>query len=733
MKSGFYKKTLFGKLRNYKSIWLIIVAAFLLELLAVVQYYTTKNLIEKELELLTESELRLKAVLIKSTLNSTEKTLNNYSSSVHRFLNEPDSMYSFVKDLVSKEPNVVGAEIAFAPYFYPSKGELFEPHAKKNGDSIIVDQVASNNHDYRQREFYQKVAENGKLLWSEPYLDEAGTNELITTCSMPIYNKDSFAGVFAVDVNLEWLGDTINARHYYPSSFSMLLTESGNIISRPSLKQKKNLDADHVANLINDSTVIRIKSQTGHTNIIDFTSLEQNDKGTIYYAPMKGFPKWQIAYVCYDKEVFAKLNNQLYLMIGLLLFTIAVLGFIIYRLSKSESKLVNARISQEKINSELRIANDIQQAMLPISEPNIEERDDIEICGSLLPAKEVGGDLFDYFIRNDKLFVCIGDVSGKGVPSALIMAVIHGLFRSLANREDNPSIIMKELNEYSYRNNTKCIFVTMFIGVLDLPTGRFRYCNAGHDKPLIIGSDKPLDVTPNLPIGVLPDMKYQMQERTLERGTTLFLYTDGITEAKRQDKKMFGLERLSSLLSECQSLKPKDIVERVNVAVSNFISGAEQSDDLTMLVLCYKPTEHTILLDEHIELDNDISEVKTLNSFISSIAEKMNIEKSTLNNIKLATEEAVVNVMEYAYPPKTKGKISVRALAEENVIKIIITDNGKPFNPTESMKADTTLSAEERPIGGLGILLVLELMDIVNYEYVDNKNVLTLTKRYTTN
>ena len=237
-----------------------------------------------------------------------------------------------------------------------------------------------------------------------------------------------------------------------------------------------------------------------------------------------------------------------------------------------------------------------------------------------------------------------------------------------------------------------------------------------------------IEAKPNLPIGLFDDFNYEMQSMQMPPGATLFLYTDGLTEARNADGKLFGRDRVVQLVEACGPKEPKQLVEAVIEKWHQFVGATEQSDDLTLLALRYTPSEEQNILDEAITLRNDVKEVEALGAFVKQVAGQLSLDKSMVGKLRLAVEEAVVNVMEYAYPKGTTGDVNIRATSNGRRLKFIITDAGVSFNPTEVAAADTTLSAEERPVGGLGILLVRELMDSINYERIDGKNVLTLTK-----
>lgn len=260
-----------------------------------------------------------------------------------------------------------------------------------------------------------------------------------------------------------------------------------------------------------------------------------------------------------------------------------------------ELKITTA--SKAAIENELKVAHDIQMSMLPKIFPPYPERDDIDIYGLLNPAKDVGGDLFDFYIRDNQLFFCIGDVSGKGVPASLVMAVTRSLFRNISAHTSKPHFIMSALNKALADGNDNNMFVTIFIGVLDLGNGHLCYCNAGHDEPLLIGEHVDLlPCDPNLPVGIMPEWEFSLQEMDIAPKTTIFLYTDGLTEAEDGSHAQFDLQRVvekaSSLVAEGKN-QPSLIINEMTEAVGAFVGDAMQSDDLTMLAINYKKSDET--------------------------------------------------------------------------------------------------------------------------------------------
>ena len=254
-------------------------------------------------------------------------------------------------------------------------------------------------------------------------------------------------------------------------------------------------------------------------------------------------------------------------------------------------ELKETTASKAAIEKELKVAHDIQMSMLPKTFPPYPERNDIDIYGTLTPAKDVGGDLFDFYIRNERLFFCVGDVSGKGVPASLVMAVTRSLFRNISTHLSEPNLIIKALNSALADGNETNMFVTLFLGVLDLHTGSLQYCNAGHNSPMIIGQDvQTLPCDPNLPIGVMTDWDFTCQEIRLEPQTTVFLYTDGLNEAEDTTHAQFDEARIVSVVSSLLAVgdnNPETFVRTMSESVHAFVGEAEQSDDLTMLAVKY--------------------------------------------------------------------------------------------------------------------------------------------------
>ncbi|MBQ9410101.1 MAG: SpoIIE family protein phosphatase, partial [Bacteroidales bacterium] len=327
----------------------------------------------------------------------------------------------------------------------------------------------------------------------------------------------------------------------------------------------------------------------------------------------------------------------------------------------------------------------------------------------------------------EKLFFCIGDVSGKGVPASLFMAVTRSLFRSISNHEHSPAKIVTAMNNSLSESNEASMFVTFFCGVIDMTTGHMRYCNAGHNAPITLTDHiAELPVDPNIPLGITPGFEFTEQEADIHYDDAIFLYTDGVTEAENVNHELFGEERMIQVLHTRRPASEQ--MACVAEAVKEFRGEAPQSDDITVLFVHYLGRSVTADIEIKLPLENDISQIPLLEGFMEEIRSAKNLDGGLTMSLNLAIEEAVTNVMMYAYPDGEKGVVNLKAVLKDSSIVFVLTDGGIAFDPTTAPEADTSLGVEERAIGGLGIHLVRNIMDEVKYRREDGMNILTMIK-----
>ena len=732
---------------NIKEIWnrlfrmrsglaIVIVAALLIQLTGAVQYYFSYKAISKEVRTLAQKELQLIDANVSGRLDEVEMAAHCMAVHIEDNLEIPDSVYHTLKQLVEKCPTIVNSAVAFTPHYYPNRGRWFEPLAMRNEDGTIdTIQAGGSHHDYHNLEFYTTALACDSNYWSEPYMNETGRQLMVASYALPLHDaRGKQVGVLCTDVPLDWLNELANKQKIHPSSYIMILSREGGLIVYPKELKQNNKRIEDIKDgrhkSVDEMNRRMMAGESGEMEV--FTP--KGEERLVFFSPVGNDVGWSMAVVCNKDELYKDLKNVQFYVFLLMLAGIALLSLIIWRTVRAQMRMKAIDTANERMGSELRIASNIQQGMLPKKFPPFPERNDIDIFASLKPAKEVGGDLYDYFIRDEKLFFCIGDVSGKGVPASLVMAVARSLFHSITEHETRPASIADQMNKAGTHNNEQLMFVTYFIGILDLPTGRLRYCNAGHDAPILLTKDnvEPLPVISNLPLGIDGSFQYVSQETTISPDTTIFLYTDGLTEAMDPNHALFTPQRMMTALHKANKhelANPKSLVEHMSDAVSDFVNGAEPSDDLAMMAIRYSEPSHKQLFEDSITLSSDIKEIPKLTEWIAKVTEKTDLPASDVQQVRLAIEEAVVNIMEYAFPANNKGEINLTANVFTDQLRLRITDDGTAFDPTTHNNADVTLSAEERPIGGLGIYLVRQYMDAINYERDQNKNVLTLFKK----
>ena len=402
--------------------------------------------------------------------------------------------------------------------------------------------------------------------------------------------------------------------------------------------------------------------------------------------------------------------------------------------AKGRQMVVDQKKTTEKtarIESELNLANDIQAHMLPTIFPPYPECEEVNLYASMIPAKEVGGDFYDFFMLDDHNIVfVVADVSGKGVPAALFMVIAKTLLKNEANMGTEPAEIFTKVNHMLCEGNENNMFVTAWLGILDTETGLLKYVNAGHNPPLIKLGNKNVEYLKSRPGFVLAGMdgvKYRQYELQMRPGDTLFLYTDGVTEAENVGKELFGNERLQAYLDQHMSEGVQDILHGLKEEIFRFADGEEQFDDITMLVLKYqkKKTPENMLEKKFEAKENNLAEVL---QFVERELEEKELPMKLSMQVSVCVEEIFTNIARYAYSEKEED-VTLGISYSDDELTVRFVDHGMPFDPLIKKDPDVTLSAEERSIGGLGIFIVKKTMDDVHYEYKNGKNILTIRKK----
>ena len=401
------------------------------------------------------------------------------------------------------------------------------------------------------------------------------------------------------------------------------------------------------------------------------------------------------------------------------------------RLIDYMDNLASVTAEKERIGAELNIAAQIQADMLPRIFPAFPERTDIDIYASMDPAKEVGGDFYDFFLVDENhLCMVMADVSGKGVPAALFMVIAKTLIKNRALQGESPSEILQDVNNQLCDGNEAELFVTVWLGILDLRTGIGLAANAGHEHPVLRragGLYELVEYRHSPAVAVMEGMKFRQHEFRMNPGDRLFVYTDGVPEATNAQNELFGTERMLEALNRDPEADPEHVLQAVRKSVDDFVGDAPQFDDLTMLGLHYRGKDHGM---KELKLEKaELSRLEDVLAMVEQLLDDCDCPRKTRAQVAVAVEEIYVNIAHYAYAPETgPAVIQAEVSGDPQVLTVTFTDRGVPYNPLEKPDPDVTLPAEQREIGGLGIYMVRKSMTNMRYEHRDGQNILTIEK-----
>jgi phosphoserine phosphatase RsbU/P len=369
-------------------------------------------------------------------------------------------------------------------------------------------------------------------------------------------------------------------------------------------------------------------------------------------------------------------------------------------------------------------------SMLPKIFPPFPEHREFDIFAAIAPATEVGGDFYDFFfIDEDRLCFAVGDVSGKGVPASLFMAVTKTLFKAIASNGGTPGEILARLNTEICRDNDSCMFVTLFCGILNIHTGQVDYSNGAHNLPYYLHRDgvSLLENTGGRALGVVEQTPYASGRMVLGPGEALLLYTDGVTEAMNPSETLYSDQRLERFLASNRGSALRQIIGDLVSDVRRFAGQAPQSDDITALALRYFGTTEK-MRELEIKLNNKLSELERFNQTLTEFGQQHGLGPKVMHDLNLVLEEILTNIISYGYTDNREHEIRVNLSAQPGEVTAEVQDDGQPFNPLEAAEPNTTKPLEERTIGGLGIHLVRKLMDGVEYQRQEGKNLLVMKK-----
>lgn len=622
----------------------------------------------------------------------------------------------------------------------------------------------------REQDWYVNAVHNGEFVLSEAYRDSF-LNTLTITFSMPCYDEgENLLGVLAADLLIDDLEQMIEEIQLEFGGYAILLSQDGKAIAAQGLTVE---DSENPGRLLGDqaeqvlAAVGRKEEGTYESSIqgkrkyIVTSTLSVADWSLLIVLDQNAFNQAaETGTICLRKTASKTMSGiQRFLILAAAGWCMAVAA-VCAAVIRHSQKLVDdvtepiSRMSAEKerLATELDVATQIQTSMLPCIFPAFPERMDIDIYASMCPAREVGGDFYDFFLADEeKLFIVMADVSGKGIPAALFMVVAKTLLKDNLQLGYSLKETMERVNSRLCENNEAGMFVTAFAACLDLKSGKMEYVNAGHNPPLVRKESETTEAAlrwltepSGFVMAGMENLQYETGIIQLEEGDLLFAYTDGVTEAQSEDQELFGEERLFLALREKAGLgfSAQEIVESVSGKVADFVKEAEPSDDVTMFALIYRPFPYISARRKFEAKKENLPAVMAfVEQMLNREAEGKTISDEAKFWLYLVTEEIFVNIASYAYGRQTEpekqyvivecsreiGEKKGKEKGSEQKVTLTFRDCGIPYNPLEHRMPDIRLSAEERPVGGLGIHIVKESMDTVEYRYEKEENVLKVS------
>lgn len=577
---------------------------------------------------------------VENVMQRVEVTTQNLAWVVMENIDNPDRMFEIGAYSLDANEILYGNSITFESKYYPSKGEYYMVYSCRGENGAIEsDQIGGYDYDYFTMEWYLGAKLLGKPYWSEPYFDEGGGNAMMATYSVPLFGKEGqFIGVVTGDILLEELTSIVNGIHAFESSFNTILSNSGTFLTH------KNPDMIFNHSIVSSAMAIKSKElmevglslRMGGSGYKEFDD-ELGKRNFVVYGHLQN--GWAVGIICPIVSLLKESNQFSWVMLVAILLGLFLLYVITNRLierlvqpitefafsaqtiakgnfnaripeinSEDELKQLHDSLSymeksigsyiselrqttavNERFSNELNIATSIQMSMLTKDFPQSE---DLDVYARLKPAKEVGGDMYDVFIKDDNLYFTVGDVSGKGVPAALYMAISRSAFRFISGLNLEISDIVSRINNAFVDGNERGMFITMFVARLNLKTREMIYCNAGHNPIVVVGPDGNAvfnKAKPNLAAGLFEGFPYQQESMILEKGSRLFIYTDGVSEAENSVKELYGDDRLLDFCgNEPAAETSEEFISHLTDSMKEFTKDNEQNDDITMMSILLK-------------------------------------------------------------------------------------------------------------------------------------------------
>ncbi|RKY91067.1 MAG: serine/threonine protein phosphatase [Ignavibacteriae bacterium] len=633
------------------SLYILTSTTILFTAIILINLFVTRKIILDDVREYAKSVSLYNVSRIERVLDGVEKVTNKAAKLLEESKLNHKQIHSLLKVLIKNNEEIFGGAILFEPGVYDKLYNNYAPYYYEDGDSLSYIDIAGVNivgvNHYTEEFWYSVPFEKGGPVWSEPYFDEGIGNIIMTTYSVPFYTinngKRVMAGIVTADLSLDWFEQIVSSVYMLESGFAVSISETGTFITHPKKEYILNESVFSIAEKSNDPRLKEYAEQMvrGETGFVPLESALLNKSGWMYFTKLPS-SNWTLAVMFPEDELYSELNylNNVIMFIGIFGFILLLLIIVIIskkltkplislsaaateigdgnlnvflpdattkdevgkltlsmgqmqlKLKEYIKDLKQTTAEKEKIESELRIAQQIQHGMIPKIFPPFPDIPALDLYAKLLSAKEVGGDLYDFFFIDDThLCIAIGDVSGKGVPASLLMAVTRTLLRAKATSGIRSDELVNLIDKELKASHDTRLFVTFFLGIIDLSTGEMDYTNSGHNPPYLIRSDGAIEkmiVNPGLPLGIGVQNKYISRKINIKPSETLVLFTDGVTEAMNTEDAMFKENGLEEVLKKTAALDVTDIVESVFESVKVFTNDVIQYDDITVVAFNFK-------------------------------------------------------------------------------------------------------------------------------------------------
>lgn len=527
------------------NFWLISIAAAVMVLAAVIQYFVMRNSMFQEAELHAKSELMISKQKIETAVTNVESAVNSTTSAVANITNVPDGLYELTRKMLVDNAFLSSSVVAYKPGYWAELDSAYAVCSYKDGPNILRKRLPD---DFLTEGWYTKGLQSKTSFWDEPFMFEG---KMTARCVAPIKDRrgQTFALLMAT-IPTDSLTKDIKGLPAYPNSYAKLISDKGHKIVGPN------------------------------------ESIQEGD--ALHFTEPVGDIGWKLTVVCPRSDIGNNILSGRIIVLTLMCLGILLLAFIVFNSLRNLKALKTTTEEKVRMGGELEQARDVQNAMVLSQPEDLPQRENLNISVGHIYKSEIGGDFYDCFIEGDLLYLCIGDVAGSGAPAALTMAMTLSAFRTATLHNSEPAMLMKDINAAICRQKEQ-LTVKFLCATLNLQNGELRYCNAGMHAPILLteNSNWEIEVDKNPRIGVSKDSTFTEQKTHLINENVLFFYTDELTAAKNSKGEEWGDKRLQALLQSSFRTNAKALVSSIHKAITQHTDGTPLHDDITMLAVKY--------------------------------------------------------------------------------------------------------------------------------------------------